>query len=135
MACVHSAYAHYEQRIGCPPYPMMQNYQDVIRDSEVHVALLDNSLCGILVLSQGPEGFLLDNIAVNPNAQGKGIGKVLMGLAEQRARSAGFDSIYLYTNELMFENRSLYARLGYVEYDLRRENGLSRVYMRKALSH
>ena len=34
----------------------------------------------------------------------------------------------------MTENRFHYARIGYVEYARRTENGLARVYMRKALA-
>lgn len=45
----------------------------------------------------------------------------------------GYDSIYLYTHIKMSENRALYARIGYQEYDQRTEQGLSRVYMRKRL--
>mgnify|MGYP001627914885 CR=1 FL=1 len=131
--CVANAYGHYEERIGRPPGPMVQDYHKVIRECDVFVALIDQEIQGILVLAQTREGFLLDNIAVNPGAQGKGIGRALLELAEQRARSAGYDSIYLYTNTLMSENRKLYARIGYEEYDHRTEQGLDRVYMRKSL--
>jgi hypothetical protein len=46
---------------------------------------------------------------------------------------AGFDSIHLYTHEKMTENLALYARIGYIEYERRAENGFSRVFMRKRL--
>jgi hypothetical protein len=39
--------------------------------------------------------------------------------------------VELYTNALMTENLRYYPRLGYVEYDQRRENGFDRVYFRK----
>lgn len=128
-----TAYAHYRKRIGRTPGPMMQDYHKVIRECDVFVALLDQEVQGILVLAQTSDGFLLDNIAVNPGAQGKGIGRALLELAEQRARSAGYASIYLYTNAMMSESRALYARIGYEEYDHRTEQGLDRVYMRKSL--
>jgi len=54
-------------------------------------------------------------------------------VAESEARRQGFDSIYLYTHEGMTENRAMYGRLGYVEYDRRTEMGLDRIYMRKRL--
>jgi ribosomal protein S18 acetylase RimI-like enzyme len=54
-------------------------------------------------------------------------------MAESEARSAGFDSIYLYTHEKMTENQALYAKIGYVEYARRLDGGLPRVYMRKRL--
>ncbi|MFC4257658.1 GNAT family N-acetyltransferase [Marinobacter lacisalsi] len=131
--CVTRAYEHYEKRIGRTPGPMVQDYHKVIREYNVFVTVVDQEIQGVLVLDQTREGFLLDNIAVNPGLQGRGIGRALLELAEQCAQSAGYDSIYLYTNALMSENRELYARIGYEEYDHRTEQGLDRVYLRKPL--
>ena len=113
---------------------MLEDYGRVIAEREVSVAELDGGIVGVLVLAETAEGFLLENVAVSPESQGKGIGRHLLGLAELRAKAAGFTSIYLYTQEKMVENQTLYARLGYTEYDRRTESGLSRVYMRKQLS-
>ena len=55
--------------------------------------------------------------------------------SRRRRRShAGYDSIYLYTQEIMTENQALYERIGYVEYARRHEIGLDRIYMRKRLA-
>ena len=54
--------------------------------------------------------------------------------AENEGRRQSFDSINLYTHERMVENQLLYAKIGYVEYDRRGENGYSRIYMRKILT-
>lgn len=133
--CVRNAYGHYEARIGQPPGPMLRDYCEVIRDNDVFVALTEQEIQGVLVLARTPEGFLLDNVAVNPGMQGRGVGRALLELAERHARSEGYSSIYLYTNEKMSENRALYTRIGYEEYDRRTELGLARVYMRKPLKN
>ena len=86
----------------------------------------------MLALCLADEGFLLDNIAVAPAHQGMGLGRWLLEYAESEARRQGFDSIYLYTQEIMTENLALYLRIGYVEYARRVEFGLHRVYLRKA---
>jgi len=130
-ACVQAAYAHFIPRIGRKPGPMLDNYREVIRRAQVTVAESGGTILGLLVLDQTPEGFLLENIAVNPALKGKGLGKALLQLAESEAKRAGFDSIYLYTHEMMAENRLLYAKIGYVQFDRRVENGLPRVFMRK----
>ena len=85
------------------------------------------------MLALTEEGFLLENVAVAPSRRGTGIGRTRLELAESEARRAGFDSIYLYTHEKMSENRALYSKIGYAEYDRRFEKGLARVYMRKPL--
>ena len=131
--CVRLAYQHFVARIGRPPAPMLDDYSRVLEQRMVMLATVDDEIAGVLVLAETDEGFLLDNVAVDPKFQRRGIGRALLEHAEQRARFSGYDCMHLYTNELMVENRYLYTRLGYREYDRRVEQGLFRVYMRKAL--
>jgi GNAT superfamily N-acetyltransferase len=132
-ACVHDAYRHYIDRIGRPPGPMLDDYAETIGRHSVSVAELDGAVVGVLVLKTTDEGFLLDNVAVDPRHHGRGVGRMLLELAEREARRTGHGSIHLYTHERMTENQALYARIGYVEYNRRVENGYARVYMRKPL--
>lgn len=132
-ACVKAAYQHYVARNGKMPAPMRDDYAAVIRTREAYVAFVDATIVGALVLAKTEEGFLLENIAVVPGLQKTGIGRALLELAERCAATQGFGSIYLYTQEAMAENRALYAKIGYVEYARRSEDGLDRVYMRKRL--
>jgi ribosomal protein S18 acetylase RimI-like enzyme len=112
---------------------MTEDYTEVIENRRVTVAESGGTIVGLLVLTIDDEGFLIDNIAVDPSHQGQGLGKALLVFAEAEARRAGFDSIYLYTNERMTENLALYSRIGYVEYDRRPIGETSLVYMRKQL--
>jgi GNAT superfamily N-acetyltransferase len=141
-ALVDAAYGHYVERIGTRPGPMRDDYAAAIRDRQVLVVPGDagaddgagrDGLAGVLVLDVTGDGFLLENVAVHPAYQGRGLGRVLLDRAEAEARAAGFDAIYLYTHELMTENQAIYAVRGYVEYDRRTEFGLTRVFMRKRL--
>jgi ribosomal protein S18 acetylase RimI-like enzyme len=133
-ALVNAAYEHYVERIGRPPGPMREDYAEVIGEREVTVAE-DSAACivGVLVLAVTDEGFAVENVAVHPSHQGRGLGRTLLELAERSATRAGFDSIHLYTHEKMTENLALYARIGYVEYERRSESGFTRVFMRKQL--
>jgi GNAT superfamily N-acetyltransferase len=99
----------------------------------VLVAERDGDLVGVLVLDVTDEGFLVDNVAVHPDARGTGLGRVLLDRAEAEARRRGFDSIHLYTHEGMTENLAIYAGRGYVEYDRRSMGPFSLVFMRKPL--
>jgi len=129
-ACFCEAYIHYIERIGRQSNAMLYNYADVIRQFQVHVAVADSKVVGAIILKITDEGFYLDNVAVRPSIKGQGVGRSLLKLAEAEACRQGYQSIYLRTNELMTENRALYARIGYVEYD--RRDG--RVYFRKTLA-
>lgn len=128
-----AAYGVYVPRMGREPRPMVDDYAAVVRDRDVVVAEEDDGrVVGMAVLAVTDEGFLLDNVAVDPACQGQGVGRALLLEAEAAARRAGFDAIYLFTHETMTENVALYERVGYVEYD-RRPAGdrWSVVYLRK----
>jgi ribosomal protein S18 acetylase RimI-like enzyme len=132
-ALVDDASGHYVERIGMLPRPMTDDYAEVIANQRVTVAESHGTIVGVIVLAVEDEGFLVDNVAVDPSLRGKGLGRALLEFAEAEARRAGFDSIYLYTHEKMTENLALYSRIGYVEYDRRSKGGFSLVYMRKPL--
>jgi ribosomal protein S18 acetylase RimI-like enzyme len=112
---------------------MTMDYEEVIRNARVTIAERNGAIVGVLVLNVTDEGFVIENVAVHPSERGRGLGRALLELAEAEARRAGFDSIYLYTHERMTENQALYARIGYVEYDRRPQDGFSLVFMRKKL--
>ena len=132
--CVCDAYLRYIERVGKQPWPMLQDYASVIRTSQVHVAERDGRIVGVLELLITDQGFLLDSVAVDPLAQGTGVGRHLLQFAEAEAKRQGFDSIYLMTNEKMTENQDLYARIGYVLFDRQTVHGYCRVLMRKPLA-
>jgi GNAT superfamily N-acetyltransferase len=130
---VNAAYRSYIPRIGKPPGPMLDDYAKRIGDGQVWVLADGDDIVGILVLEETPDGFLLDNIAVAPDRQGKGHGRVLLEFAEAEALHRGWHEIRLYTNAMMTENIALYERIGYVETARVTEKGFDRVYMVKRL--
>jgi len=72
-------------------------------------------------------------LAVHPEHQGKGLGHLLIELAESETRDQGYAHLILYTHECMTENIEMYKALGYVETERRIEHGYNRVYMQKTL--
>jgi ribosomal protein S18 acetylase RimI-like enzyme len=132
-AIVRRAYEPYIARIGRKPGPLLDDYEALIRDQRVHVLVGAGGVKGILVLIPEDRAMLLDNIAVDPDAQGAGYGRMLLDFAERSARAAGFGSIRLYTNEAMTENIALYSRIGYIETHRAEEKGLRRIYLSKPL--
>ncbi|QOQ78012.1 GNAT family N-acetyltransferase [Pseudomonas poae] len=132
-AIVDAAYSPYIARIGRKPGPMLEDYRQLVEAGGVQV--LDNAgtVQGFVILLAGDGALLLDNLAVAPDAQGLGFGRLLMEFAERHAIDAGYATIQLYTHETMTENIALYTRRGYMETHRAVEQGLRRVYMTKRL--
>ncbi|WP_431510889.1 GNAT family N-acetyltransferase [Variovorax sp. DAIF25] len=134
--CAIAAFSVYLPRLPIVPLPMSKDYASAIELQQVWVAadVVDaTEIAAALVLDITDEGFLIDVIAVQPRHQGSGAGRALLELAEREALRQGFDSIYLFTNEKMSENRALYERIGYVEYRRLVLENRTRVFLRKAL--
>jgi ribosomal protein S18 acetylase RimI-like enzyme len=128
---VRDAYSVYVPRIGREPGPMRADYAELIDAGEVWVAAEGADVVGVLVLRADPGSLLLENVAVAPAAQGRGVGRALLAFAEDEARAHGLPEIRLYTHELMTENQRLYRSLGYEETGRRTDEGFARVYFRK----
>jgi len=131
---VDAAYRFYIARIGREPGPMNDDYARRISDGQVWLLERADGVIGILVLEETTDGLLLDNIAVAPDRQGEGHGRVLLAFAEAETRHRGGREIRLYTNAKMTENIALYRRIGYVETARVTEKGFDRVYMAKPLT-
>lgn len=134
-AIAQAAYARYVPRIKPAPGPLSANYAAHVADDEVWVAETDGTIVGFVILMPDRDALLLDNIAVLPSAQGRGIGRTLMRLAEERALDSGLASVRLYTNAGMTANLAMYANHGYVETARDTDSaGRPRVWLRKDLA-
>lgn len=131
---IEVAFTPYVERIGRPPGPMTADYARALRDSAVWVVEGAGRLDGVLVLKTHDDHLLVDVIAVDPAAQGRGVGAVLLDRAESDARDRGLAELRLYTNEAMTENLDYYPRRGFEETGRQIDEGFRRVYFRKAVA-
>ena len=131
--CAADAYAMYVDRIGREPAPMVADFASAIEKEQLYVALEDEQLAGFVVFYPQRDHVHLENVAVSPEFQKRGIGSGLIEFVEQQARAEGYCRLELYTNAKMTENLELYPRLGYRQFDRRIENGFDRVYFCKTL--
>ena len=129
-----AAYQHYVPRIGRAPAPMAADYPAAVRRGQAWVAAEGSQVAGFIILIAQPGYLLLENVAVLPAAQGRGIGARLLALAEEHARSLGRPEIRLYTNEAMTENLAYYPRHGYIQTHRACQDGFHRVFFRKQLN-
>lgn len=126
-AIAREAYAPWVPVIGREPAPMGDDYAARIAAGQAW-RLEADAFC---VLEEKPDALWLDNVAVRPTAQGRGLGRRLVAFAEAEARSRGHRALRLYTHERMAANIALYERLGFRETHRARQDGFDRVFMEK----
>jgi GNAT superfamily N-acetyltransferase len=128
---IAAAYAKYLDLMDRPPAPVLNDYRAEADAGEIWVA--GEPLVGVLVLIVTSDSLLVENVAVDPAAQGTGLGRALLEFAERKAAERGLSRMTLYTHEIMVENLAIYAKLGYREEGRRTEDGYRRVYLEKRL--
>ena len=112
---------------------MDDDYAAHIDAGEVFVLEHDGTIAAIAVLIAAADHLLLDNVAVDPDRHGHGLGRRMIGFAELEARQRGHAELRLFTNELMERNLTLYRRLGFVETHRATVGGHRRVFMTKTI--
>lgn len=131
---VREAYARWVPAIGREPRPMGADYAAAVRDHRIDLLCLDGVLAGLVETVDEGDGLLVENLAVSPAFQRRGLGSRLMAHAEAVALSLGHERIRLFTNKRFAENVILYRRLGYdVDGEEDLGGGTIRVDMSKTL--
>lgn len=110
---VRAAYAKWVPLIGREPKPMTADYDKAVREHLVFVVESPGQLDAAIELIPAADHLLVENVAVAPSAQGRGLGTQLMDVAERVARDLGLRELRLYTNGKFVENIALYEKLGY----------------------
>lgn len=128
---IAAAYDKYLCRMDKPPAPLLRDYSPAIETGAIWVT--GSPVVGLISLTQVDDVILIENVAVLPDHQGRGLGHLLIDFAEQLARRRQVRRLALYTNEVMTENQSIYAHLGYQVTSQRTESGYRRIYMQKDL--
>ncbi|WCB94298.1 hypothetical protein DSM104299_03030 [Baekduia alba] len=93
----------------------------------------DGGLVSSIVLVDAGDHLIVNNVAVAPSAQGRGLGRDLLAYAEDEARRRHLPEIRLHTNAAMADNLLLYPKLGYAEVGRETRHGFHRVLFVKAL--
>jgi ribosomal protein S18 acetylase RimI-like enzyme len=112
---VDAAYSTWIPVIGMKPRPMLADYPALIERGFVHVMSEGERMIAVLVIWTEGDALYIDNIAVHPDHQRRGIANRLLDFAEQQARERGFSRLTLMTNEKMAYNQAYYLKHGFAE--------------------
>jgi GNAT superfamily N-acetyltransferase len=125
------AYSKWVQVIGREPLPMTADYDEAVRQHRIDLLHLDGKLAALIEMIPKDGHLLIENVAVSPTCQNRGLGRKLLAHAEQVAAAQGYSVIKLFTNKLFAANVQLYSKVGY-SVDREEESGLGiTVYMSK----
>ncbi len=117
VALQRAAYARNRVLLGVEPLPLLADYQAILRDKLVWLALNDeldrSSVVGVLVLERRAADLMIESIATDPAVQGRGLGRAMLEAAEAQARSLGYDVIRLYTGARLTHLTDWYGRHGF----------------------
>ncbi|NEI73468.1 GNAT family N-acetyltransferase [Rhizobium lusitanum] len=102
-----------------------------------YVAFDGNRIAGCIFCRPEAEALYIGKLAVLPAAQGKGIGKRLLGAAEAIARELGLSTLRLETRIELIDNHATFAAWGFQKTAENRHSGFDRttsIEMRKAIA-
>jgi GNAT superfamily N-acetyltransferase len=131
---VRAAYAKWIAVLGREPLPMKADYERAVREHQIDVLSIDGKMVGLIETMLRSDHLWIENIAVRPDCQGKGLGQRLLMHAERKAAAAGHAEIRLLTSAAFDSNVALYTRLGYFVDKREPFMGGTTVYMSKKLA-
>lgn len=132
-ALTRAAYAKWVPVIGREPKPMGADYEAAVRAHRFDLLYVGDELAALIETIDEADQLLIENVAVSPGHQGRGLGRRLLAHAEGLALARGHARIRLYTNQRFEANIALYQRVGY---RIDREEAVSAgvvIHMSKAL--
>jgi GNAT superfamily N-acetyltransferase len=128
------AYAKWVPLIGREPKPMTADYELAVAEHIIDLWEEGGELLALIEMIPEADCLLVENIAVRPGQQGRGVGEKLLHHAERLALSRGLDNVRLYTNAAFQSNLQFYACRGYQEFQrVTVAPGSVVVHMRKSI--
>lgn len=108
---------------------MDDDYEDLIRNGHVLVYEIKEGITAAYVRFFYDDYVLLDNCAILPAHQNKGISQEIFEIVREEAKARNINRFRLYTHAKMLKNIKIYEHLGFVVTERKTEKGFDRVYM------
>lgn len=109
----HAAYSKWIPVIGREPLPMTFNYDALVHTHRFDLLFVGDRFAALIETVDEGDHWLIENLAVHPDFQGRGLGKRMLTQAEAQAAEANIVEMRLYTNKLFTENIRFYQARGY----------------------
>lgn len=121
--------------VDMPPLTQtLESLEAELQDNLGLVAVEGTRIVGAVRAQLDDDLLLIGRICIAPDAQGKGVGSLLLAQVEQRGAGAGATRAELFTGSLSEANLRLYEREGYVETErVQGDDGIEQVFLRKNL--
>lgn len=116
LALIRRAFAPMEGVID-PPSSLHRLTPEGIAEqaSSGEVWVIGTPPCACVFLTVTPGALHVGKLAVDPPHQGRGLGRVLLTLAESRARALGLPALELQTRVELTANQATFRHLGFVQ--------------------
>ncbi len=134
LALTRAAYAKWVPLIGREPLPMRADMAEAIRLHRVDLREEGGQFLALVETRIAADHLWVENLCVEPKAQGRGLGHRLLGWVEALTLQAGLHEIRLLTNAAFTGNIAFYRAHGF---DVVREEpflGGTTIYLAKTLT-
>ena len=133
-AVTQAAYAPWVAVMGRRPLPMDTDFDAAVRADLIDILEIEGRMAALIQMQVATDHLWVENVAVHPDHQGRGLGQLLMARADATAQGLGLGEVRLLTNVLMAGNLRFYAGLGFVETAREPFRGGTIVHFAKALA-
>lgn len=110
-----------EAKCFSDPWPYESFINTLSNDHAAYFTLYaDGVFCGYIGMYDLVDEVSIINVAVDPDARGRGFGRLLMEAAEDFARKRGCPAVTLEVRESNVPARTLYEKCGYTPYGIQK---------------
>ncbi|WP_426129603.1 GNAT family N-acetyltransferase [Pararhizobium sp. PWRC1-1] len=118
LALILSSFSYMLPRIDPPSSALqltLQSLMEKARVEKAYAAVENGKLLGcIFCKPEPPDCLYIGKLAVAPDAQGRGVGRMLLQAAETYAAECGLSCLRLETRIELIENHHVFAKWGFV---------------------
>jgi GNAT superfamily N-acetyltransferase len=113
---------------------MRTDFRPLIDAGNLFVAEVSGRTVALVVLAPHEHALEISSLSVLPEFQRQGLGRLLLGFAEQRAVALGLKTMTLYTNARLEELVTYYTACGFDVVVRKPDQGFDRVFMSKSVT-